>query len=76
LIGNSDPLYIVDGMKVSSIDNISPNDIANMEVLKDAASSAIYGTQGANGVIIITTKQGRSVVSYSTQYVNQSVRFK
>jgi TonB-dependent SusC/RagA subfamily outer membrane receptor len=45
-----------------------------MEVLKDAASSAIYGTQGANGVIIITTKQGRSVVSYSTPYVNQSVR--
>jgi TonB-linked SusC/RagA family outer membrane protein len=77
--GNSDPLYIVDGMKVSSIDNISPNDIANMEVLKDAASSAIYGTQGANGVIIITTKQGKigeAVVSYSTQYANQSVRTK
>ncbi|MFM2368702.1 MAG: hypothetical protein RL619_1002, partial [Bacteroidota bacterium] len=75
--GNSDPLYIVDGMKVSSIDNISPNDIANIEVLKDAASSAIYGTQGANGVIIITTKQGKpgeAVVTYSTQLGTQSVR--
>jgi TonB-linked SusC/RagA family outer membrane protein len=75
--GNSDPLYIVDGMKVSSIDNISPNDIANIEVLKDAASSAIYGTQGANGVIIITTKLGKpgeAVVSYSTQLGTQSVR--
>ncbi|WP_158848190.1 SusC/RagA family TonB-linked outer membrane protein [Algibacter sp. L1A34] len=75
--GNSDPLYIVDGIKVSSIDNISPNDVANIEVLKDAASCAIYGTQGANGVIIITTKQGKvgeTVVSYSTQIATQSVR--
>jgi len=75
--GNSDPLYIVDGMKVSAIDNISPNDIANIEVLKDAASSAIYGTQGANGVIIISTKQGKigeTVVRYSTQLGTQSVR--
>ena len=75
--GNSDPLYIVDGIKVSSIDNISPNDIANLEVLKDAASSAIYGTQGANGVIIITTKQGKigeTLVTYSTQLGTQSVR--
>ncbi|MDO6769281.1 MULTISPECIES: SusC/RagA family TonB-linked outer membrane protein [Cellulophaga] len=75
--GNSDPLYIVDGIKVSSIDNISPNDIANIEVLKDAASSAIYGTQGANGVIIVTTKQGKvgeTVVTYSTQIGTQSVR--
>lgn len=75
--GNSDPLYIVDGIKVSSIDNISPNDIANIEVLKDAASCAIYGTQGANGVIIISTKQGKigdTVISYSTQLGTQSVR--
>ncbi|WP_406685170.1 TonB-dependent receptor [Seonamhaeicola sp. MEBiC1930] len=75
--GNSDPLFIVDGIKVSSIDNISPNDIANIEVLKDAASSAIYGTQGANGVIIITTKQGRvgeTVFTYSTQLGTQSLR--
>ncbi len=75
--GNADPLFIVDGIKVSSIDNISPNDIANIEVLKDAASSAIYGTQGANGVIIVTTKQGKigeTIVNYSTQIGTQSVR--
>ncbi|TCI90362.1 SusC/RagA family TonB-linked outer membrane protein [Tenacibaculum sp. M341] len=57
--GNSEPLFIVDGMKVSTIDNIAPSDIANMEILKDAASAAIYGTEGANGVVIITTKKGR-----------------
>ncbi|NLP57730.1 TonB-dependent receptor [Lutibacter sp. B1] len=75
--GNADPLYIVDGMKVSTIDNIAPSDIANMEVLKDAASAAIYGTQGANGVVIITTKRGKkgqSVISYNSQFGIQSVR--
>lgn len=56
--GNSDPLFIVDGMKVSTIDNITPSDIANIEILKDASSAAIYGTEGANGVVIVTTKQG------------------
>jgi len=57
--GSSEPLFIVDGMKVSTIDNIPPSDIENLEVLKDAASAAIYGTEGANGVIIITTKSGK-----------------
>lgn len=57
--GSSEPLFIVDGMKVSNIDNIPPSDIENLEVLKDAASAAIYGTEGANGVIIITTKKGK-----------------
>jgi TonB-dependent SusC/RagA subfamily outer membrane receptor len=69
--GNSDPLYIVDGMKVSTIENLAPSDIANVEVLKDAASAAIYGTEGANGVVIITTKQGKVgdiVVSYNSIY--------
>lgn len=56
LTQSSDPLYIVDGFPVSSISDISPNDIASMDVLKDAAATAIYGAQGANGVIIITTK--------------------
>jgi TonB-dependent SusC/RagA subfamily outer membrane receptor len=46
-------------MKVSTIENLAPSDIANVEVLKDAASAAIYGTEGANGVVIITTKQGK-----------------
>ena len=56
LTQSNDPLYIVDGMPVSSISDISPTDIASMDVLKDAAATAIYGAQGANGVIIITTK--------------------
>jgi len=72
--GNSEPLYIVDGMKTSSIVDIAPGDIANMEILKDAASAAIYGTEGANGVVIITTKGGRSggiKVGFNTQLGTQ-----
>ena len=56
LTQSNDPLYIVDGFPVSSISDIAPSDIASMDVLKDAAATAIYGSQGANGVIIITTK--------------------
>ncbi|MDR1226146.1 MAG: TonB-dependent receptor [Prevotellaceae bacterium] len=57
--GNSDPLYIIDGMQVGGgIDYLNPTDIASIEVLKDAASAAVYGTRGANGVILITTKSG------------------
>ena len=52
------PLYIVDGVPVSNIDNISPDEIASMDVLKDGSAAAIYGTRGTNGVIIITTKKG------------------
>ncbi len=56
--GDNTPLYVVDGLTVGSIDNISPNDIESIDVLKDAASTAIYGSRAANGVIIITTKKG------------------
>ncbi len=56
LTQSNDPLYIVDGFPVSSISDIAPSDIQSMDVLKDAAATAIYGAQGANGVIIITTK--------------------
>ena len=56
LTQSSDPLYIVDGFQVSSISDIPPSNIQSMDVLKDAAATAIYGAQGANGVIIITTK--------------------
>jgi TonB-linked SusC/RagA family outer membrane protein len=60
-IGNSDPLYVVDGVPVNGgIDYLNQADIASIDVLKDAASAAIYGTQGANGVILITTKKGRA----------------
>ncbi|MEX2345460.1 MAG: TonB-dependent receptor [Balneolaceae bacterium] len=57
-IGNSDPLYIVDGVQVSNINHINPNDIENVDVLKDAASAAIYGSQASNGVVLVTTKTG------------------
>ncbi|BAX81046.1 SusC/RagA family TonB-linked outer membrane protein [Labilibaculum antarcticum] len=75
--GNSNPLFIVDGMKTGDINNIDPGDIQSMEVLKDAASAAIYGTEGANGVILITTKGGKageSKISYDFQYGFQSSR--
>ncbi|WP_169727975.1 SusC/RagA family TonB-linked outer membrane protein [Adhaeribacter aquaticus] len=58
--GNSDPLYVVDGFPTNNIDYISPTDIESMEVLKDASATAIYGNRGANGVILITTKKGKS----------------
>ncbi|KAI9453512.1 hypothetical protein F5148DRAFT_1289077 [Russula earlei] len=69
--GSSDPLYIIDGIQGGSPSTINPNDIESIEVLKDASSTAIYGSQGANGVIIITTKKGasgRTKVSYNAYY--------
>ena len=57
-INNADPLYIVDGIPVDGIDFLNPTDIASVNVLKDAASAAIYGARGANGVVLITTKTG------------------
>jgi len=56
--GDNSPLYVVDGLQVNGIDNINPEDIESIDVLKDAASSAIYGARAANGVVIITTKKG------------------
>src|SRR5690606_154113 len=57
--GNNEPLYIVDGIASSGINDINPNDVESMQVLKDAASASIYGSRAANGVIIITTKKGK-----------------
>ncbi len=56
--GGAKPLYVVDGVIYEDIDDLNPDDIASLEVLKDAASSAIYGSRSANGVFMITTKQG------------------
>lgn len=71
-INNSDPLYVIDGMPVEAgIDYLNPADIESVEVLKDAASAAIYGTRGANGVILVTTKTGRSgkaSINYNVSY--------
>lgn len=55
---NSDPLYVVDGVPLNTLSGINPADIASIEVLKDAASSAIYGSRGSNGVVIVTTQKG------------------
>ncbi len=66
LTQSNDPLYIVDGFPVSSISDIPPTDIQSIDVLKDAAATAIYGAQGANGVIIITTKDASTVDEKST----------
>lgn len=57
-INNSDPLYVVDGFPTSDISYLAPTDIASMEILKDASATAIYGSRGANGVILITTNKG------------------
>ena len=66
--GDASPLYIVDGFQVDNIDHLSNNDIEQVEVLKDASSSAIYGSRAANGVVMVTTKSGkigRPVVTYN-----------
>lgn len=76
-INNSDPLYIVDGMPIEGgLDYLNPADIASIEVLKDAASGAVYGARAANGVVLVTTKQGKegkTKVTYDFSYGWQSV---
>jgi len=59
-VGNSNPLYVIDGIAGGDINSLNPSDIESVDVLKDAASSAIYGARAANGVILVTTKQGKS----------------
>ena len=58
--GNSAPLYVIDGVAGGSLDDINPADIETIDILKDAASAAIYGARAANGVILVTTKQGKA----------------
>ena len=68
ITGDNSPLYVVDGFQVSSISDISPNDIDDITVLKDASATAIYGAEGANGVVLITTKSakgGKTTVNYN-----------
>lgn len=74
--GSSDPLYVVDGVRLGDISGIDPNDIASMEVLKDAASAAIYGAEAGNGVVLITTKKGTvgsGKITYDFQYAIESL---
>lgn len=73
---SSNPLYVVDGIRLSDISGIDPNDIASMEVLKDAASAAIYGAEAGNGVVLITTKKGKAghgKITYDFQWSSQSL---
>ena len=73
--GNNDPLYIIDGVPVTDPSLLNPNDIESLQVLKDATSASIYGARASNGVVIVTTKQGkagRSSLSYDT-YVGTQI---
>ena len=74
-INHASPLYIVDGMPAGSIDYINPNDIERIDVLKDAASAAVYGARAADGVVLVTTKsgkEGKTVVNYDFSYGMQN----
>ena len=77
LLGNNEPLYVVDGFPLTGDPNaINPNDIQSIEILKDASATAIYGSRGANGVVLITTKTGRvgrSEVTFDSYYAIQKV---
>jgi TonB-linked SusC/RagA family outer membrane protein len=73
---NSDPLYVVDGTPMNTLSGVNPSDISSIEVLKDAASAAIYGSRGSNGVVIVTTKKGTSgkpKVSFSANFGFQEI---
>lgn len=80
--GSNDPLYVVDGVPVDNINFLSPNEIQDMQILKDASSASIYGSRAANGVILITTKTGvtseNAKVTFGSQFtqnkVNQTVK--
>ncbi len=75
-INNSDPLYVVDGFQTSDISFLNPNDIESIEVLKDASATAIYGSRGANGVVLITTKRGhpgKTTIEFNGYVANQEV---
>jgi TonB-linked SusC/RagA family outer membrane protein len=70
-LGGSQPLYVIDGVQSGDMSNVNPNDIESISVLKDAGSAAIYGVSGGNGVVVVTTKKGRtgkSIVSYDGYY--------
>nr|WP_315157481.1 TonB-dependent receptor [uncultured Flavobacterium sp.] len=76
-IGNSNPLYVVDGVTVGNIDYLNPSDIESIDVLKDAASAAIYGSRAANGVVLVTTVKGRkgrpAKISYDYYFGVQNI---
>ncbi|GAA4785921.1 TonB-dependent receptor [Olivibacter ginsenosidimutans] len=77
LLGSNEPLYVIDGFPISgSLEQLNPNDILSLDVLKDASATAIYGSRGANGVVMITTKKGSATgtkIEYNAYYGWQSV---
>ena len=76
ITAGSDPIYVIDGVITSDTRSLNPADIETMSILKDASAAAIYGSQGSNGVVIITTKQGRTekpVITYDTYVGFQTV---
>lgn len=74
MLAGADPLFVVDGVITNDISNINTNDILTFDVLKDASSAAIYGVRGANGVVIITTKKGRSGRLNVEYFANVGIR--
>lgn len=75
----NEPLYVIDGFPTGNLNSINTNDIESMEILKDASATAIYGSRGSNGVVLVTTRRGRpgkTVVSYDGYYGIQSIRRK
>ncbi len=73
-VGNNDPLYVIDGMPAGGLNEINPADIESIEILKDASTASIYGSRGANGVILVTTKKGKAgkpLVSFNAYYGTQ-----
>lgn len=76
ILGDNNPLYVIDGFIGADFNNLNPDDIASIEVLKDASSTAIYGSRGANGVVLITTKKGNSQkqeITFTPIYYNSQV---
>ena len=79
ILGGNNALVVIDGLQGGNINNLNPNDIESVEILKDASATAIYGARGANGVILITTKKGvlgKPAVNYTFNYGTQSLNHK
>lgn len=77
--GGNNALVVIDGLQGGNLSSINPNDIESVEILKDASATAIYGSKGANGVIMITTKggkKGKPMIDYSYSYGSQTIRKK
>ena len=79
ILGGRDPLYVIDGVESYSLNNLSPSEIATLDILKDASSLAIYGQKGSNGVVVVTTKKGKKgdiKVTYDSYYGQKYIQRK